>query len=129
LYVAIFSFAFLVEGWNSGAAKFVGPIDHIIKWRINLNHWWDDWPGGRQKYSNSVCPSIPLQISHGRTKERIAVSAVSSREPHPRATVWPFVIHHHLFVPCCHHHMTRPEGADRDDLQSWRVAANVLDKQ
>jgi hypothetical protein len=25
--------------------------------------------------------------------------------------------------------MTLSEGADRDDLQLWRVAANVLDKQ
>jgi hypothetical protein len=32
-----------------------------------------------------------------------------------------------MWVPC-HHGMARPEVADGDGLQIWRVAANILNK-
>jgi hypothetical protein len=35
---------------------------------------------------------------------------------------------HVKWVPC-HHGMARPQTADRDGLQIWRVAANILNKQ
>jgi hypothetical protein len=36
---------------------------------------------------------------------------------------------HFKWVPC-HHSMARPQGADGGDgLQTWRVAANILNKQ
>jgi len=131
--VAIFSLV-LVEGWTSWNCEIIGPIDHLIEWRINLNHWWDNWPGGwggddRRTQRRPVPVSLyPLHISHGRPRERTAVSAVRSRQPDPRAAEWPFVFHSHLFV-CCHDHMTRCEAANRDDLQIRKAAANVLDEQ